>query len=322
MRQQQAVRRAAAAGSSCRCPARRWSAREHRASGRRRAAAPPAGTASSTSFFEHAASRRNCCLLLDTLEEAAGFPTGDLRAGFCPACGFITNMAFDGGRVLQRYEETQGFSQAVRQLRRTWPSAGSSRYDLAGQVVLEIGCGKGEFLDLDGRGRRRLAASASTPASPRTHRLAPRPTGSTLIEDFYSEGYAHLGGRRRRLPAHARAHRSGRRLHGHGAPRHRRPARDGRALRAARRASACSGRWRSGTSTTSSARSRCPRTRPPRARAARRAARRARPCRRSPIDRRTRRHELADRARCARACAGRRPRRRSGGRTPRSRGRR
>ena len=62
-------------------------------------------------FFEQAGIPTNSCLLLDTLEEAAGFPTGDLRLGFCPACGFISNVVFEEAEYSSRYEETQGFSK-------------------------------------------------------------------------------------------------------------------------------------------------------------------------------------------------------------------
>ncbi len=90
----------------------------------------------------------NSCLLVDDRDEALRFPTGDLRLARCPTCGFITNTAFDPARSTYSpdYEETQGFSphfQAfIRNLSREWVD----RYDLRGRHVIEIGCGKGEFL--------------------------------------------------------------------------------------------------------------------------------------------------------------------------------
>ena len=90
----------------------------------------------------------NSCLLVAERGEALSFPRGDLRLAWCGGCGFITNTAFDAGRSTysQDYEETQGFSPRFRDfisdLSRRWVS----RYDLAGKHVVEIGCGKGEFL--------------------------------------------------------------------------------------------------------------------------------------------------------------------------------
>jgi hypothetical protein len=34
-------------------------------------------------------------LLMPTREVAMGYPRGDIRLGFCHACGFISNVAFD-----------------------------------------------------------------------------------------------------------------------------------------------------------------------------------------------------------------------------------
>ncbi len=93
------------------------------------------------------------------------FPRGDLRLGFCAACGFITNTAFDPS--LQdygvAYEETQGFSPTfnafAHELARRWVDALRPR---AASSVLEIGCGKGEFLDRRWASRAPAAASAST----------------------------------------------------------------------------------------------------------------------------------------------------------------
>lgn len=90
----------------------------------------------------------NSCLLVDDKAVALDFPRGDLRLANCSDCGFITNTAFDPARATysQDYEETQAFSPLFRDfigdLSRTWVE----RYDLAGRRVVEIGCGKGEFL--------------------------------------------------------------------------------------------------------------------------------------------------------------------------------
>lgn len=90
----------------------------------------------------------NSCLLLSTKEEAIGFPTGDIHLGFCPACGFIGNLAFDASlaEYSDRYEETQAFSKHFVEFARSLAGSWIDRYDLADKHVVEIGCGKGEFL--------------------------------------------------------------------------------------------------------------------------------------------------------------------------------
>jgi SAM-dependent methyltransferase len=78
------------------------------------------------------------------------FPTGDLSLAFCEACGFIWNRSFDARLVeySPRCEETQGFSPAFREWQLGLARRLIDRYELRDKTILEIGCGKGEFLEL------------------------------------------------------------------------------------------------------------------------------------------------------------------------------
>lgn len=93
------------------------------------------------------------CLLVDTREEAVSFPTGELELVLCRGCGFVCNTRFDASLqgYSERYEETQGFSPRFRQFAEDLARRWADRYDLHGRRVVEIGCGKGEFLQLLGR---------------------------------------------------------------------------------------------------------------------------------------------------------------------------
>jgi len=133
------------------------------------------------------------CLLLEGLEEAVTFPTGRLELGCCPGCGFITNRRFDPATrsYSSLYEETQGFSGrfntflvgVVREL--------IDRYDIRSKTVLEIGCGKGDFLSLlcelgDNRGIGVDPACVPERIRPEVaNRL-------TVITDYYGPRYADL----------------------------------------------------------------------------------------------------------------------------------
>lgn len=90
----------------------------------------------------------NSCLLLSTREESVNFPTGDITLGFCTNCGFISNLAFDVSlaEYSERYEETQAFSKRFVEFARSLAGSWVEKYGLAGKHVVEIGCGKGEFL--------------------------------------------------------------------------------------------------------------------------------------------------------------------------------
>ncbi|HEY5889148.1 MAG TPA: class I SAM-dependent methyltransferase [Acidimicrobiia bacterium] len=85
---------------------------------------------------------------MPTREEAESFPRGRIDLGFCSDCGFIGNTSFEPllTRYSADYEESQAFSARfvdfAGNLARDWVY----RHGLAGKHVVEIGCGKGEFL--------------------------------------------------------------------------------------------------------------------------------------------------------------------------------
>ena len=96
----------------------------------------------------------------DSREEALAFPRGDIELGVCTGCGFICNPAFDPKRTEYsgRYEETQAFSPTFNKFHLALATELVERFELQGKTVVEIGCGKGEF----------LPSSASWAAMPRS----------------------------------------------------------------------------------------------------------------------------------------------------------
>jgi SAM-dependent methyltransferase len=133
----------------------------------------------------------NSCLLFDTAEEARGVRTGKVALGLCEACGLVFNTAFDRARTEYsgRYEETQAFSGTFNRFHVSLADRLIERYDLRGKTVMEIGCGKGEFLMLVAeRGNNRGIG-----IDPGVHpeRLAGTAAERlTFIPDLYSERYA------------------------------------------------------------------------------------------------------------------------------------
>lgn len=101
-------------------------------------------------FHEQKGIPVSSCILLDDRSEALAFPTGDLRLAWCAGCGFITNQAFEPELTTysERYEETQGFSPRFRAFAESLAARWVERHGLRGKHIVEIGCGKGEFLAL------------------------------------------------------------------------------------------------------------------------------------------------------------------------------
>jgi len=92
----------------------------------------------------------NSCLLVEDRARALRFPTGDIVLAVCRRCGFIFNTAWNSERTVYSdlYEETQGFSPTFNVFNRGIAEELVTSYDIRDKTVLEIGCGKGEFLNL------------------------------------------------------------------------------------------------------------------------------------------------------------------------------
>jgi SAM-dependent methyltransferase len=154
---------------------------------------PACGSDGLTPFFEEDSVPTNSCLLLDTPQESASFPRGRLRIAFCDACGFVTNTVFEPGRAeySQRYEETQGFSPRFMAFAQELAHRWVRDFDLSNRTVLEIGCGKGEFLIE----MAKAGAGHCIGIDPGVHpeRIDdPAAAGIEWIIDFYDERYSHL----------------------------------------------------------------------------------------------------------------------------------
>jgi SAM-dependent methyltransferase len=131
--------------------------------------------------------------LLTDRAEAEDYPRGDMELRFCGDCGFIYNSRFEVAlsEYSARYEETQGFSARFNDFARDLAKQWVEKYSLAGRTVLEIGCGKGEFLEMmceAGVGR----GIGIDPSAHPERRQSEAASRIEWITDFYSESYAHL----------------------------------------------------------------------------------------------------------------------------------
>jgi SAM-dependent methyltransferase len=132
-------------------------------------------------------------LLMRSAKEAREYPRGNLRLGFCPACAFVTNTLYD--ETVQEYcsscEESQAFSPTFNKFAEALARRWVERYGIRNKTVLEIGCGKADFLMLlceagDNRG-------IGIDPSCQPQRIPERFSGRVeLIQDKYTEKYAHL----------------------------------------------------------------------------------------------------------------------------------
>jgi SAM-dependent methyltransferase len=129
------------------------------------------------------------CRLTEGRPEAEDFPRGSVHLAFCPACGFLSNAAFDPS--LQDYaasfEETQICSPRFHSYALELASRLIEKYELRGKDVVEIGCSSGYFLRLlcELGGNRGIGIDPNV--------LDERTEGSVrFVKDYYSERHADL----------------------------------------------------------------------------------------------------------------------------------
>jgi SAM-dependent methyltransferase len=83
-------------------------------------------------------------------EEALAIPRKDIVLTFCNGCGFIFNSEFDTtiDYYTQGYEDQQGFSPTFVKFITGVTERFIDRYGIRNKQVVEIGCGKGDFIRL------------------------------------------------------------------------------------------------------------------------------------------------------------------------------
>ncbi len=133
----------------------------------------------------------HCNLLWESKEQALTAPRGDLRLGFCRACGHVYNRAFDPSLMeyTQAYENSLHFSPRFQAYAEALATRLISLYGIRHKDVIDIGCGKGDFLALlCNRGDNR-GYGFDPSFIPEIMEKASAEK-MTIIQDFYSPRYA------------------------------------------------------------------------------------------------------------------------------------
>ena len=96
-------------------------------------------------FYELPGVPVHSVLLMRTLESAVGYSRGDISLAYCPACGFVSNVAFDESfnDYGQQYEETQGFSPTFSTFHRRLVRQLVDRYDISNKMSSRLVVAKG-----------------------------------------------------------------------------------------------------------------------------------------------------------------------------------
>jgi hypothetical protein len=129
---------------------------------------PACGAGGGVSFYEARQVPVHSTRFLADRASALAIPRGDVRLQWCRSCDFISNQRFDPSLVdytVDGYEDSQMSSPTFRAFATELADHLAGRYQLRGGCVLEVGAGRGEFLELMAR-RGDLVGIGVDPASP------------------------------------------------------------------------------------------------------------------------------------------------------------
>lgn len=113
-------------------------------------ACPCCGSDRVEPFFKIASAPIFSLVTVKSQEEALAVPRKDIELGFCHSCGFIFNRLFDTSidYFTLGYEDQQGFSKTFMAYLTRISEGLIELHGLRGKKLMEIGCGKGDFINL------------------------------------------------------------------------------------------------------------------------------------------------------------------------------
>jgi SAM-dependent methyltransferase len=133
----------------------------------------------------------HCNVLWPTREEALAAPRGNIDLAFCGTCGHVFNRSFDPSLMeyTQAYENSLHFSARFQEYATALARRLVDLYAIRGKDVIDIGCGKGDFLAMvceygDNRG------FGFDPSYVPEHMAPERAARMSIVQDFYSAQYA------------------------------------------------------------------------------------------------------------------------------------
>ena len=88
--------------------------------------------------------------IMKEYNEAMQVERKDITLAFCNNCGFVFNSTFDTSidYYTKGYEDQQGFSPTFLKFLTGVTTRFIDKYNIKNKSVIEIGCGKGDFISL------------------------------------------------------------------------------------------------------------------------------------------------------------------------------
>ncbi len=134
-----------------------------------------------------------CNVLYPSEKESRLAPKGDVTLMFCRSCGHLYNGTFDPHRIdyTLEYENSLHYSPRFQDYADNLAGELVERYNLHNKTIVEIACGKGDFLSQLCRlgGNRGIGFDPSYEPGRQGDEM---PGSISIVQDYYSEKYAEL----------------------------------------------------------------------------------------------------------------------------------
>lgn len=146
-------------------------------------------------FYEAKNLPISSCIMFSNQNDAINYPKGDINLGFCNSCGLISNYQFESKKIdySKLTPEEQGSSATFRSFASRLANRLIETYQIREKEILEIGCGRGYFLDLIcALGKNKgVGIDPSIITGDITN---PSSNNLTFIRDYFSDKHAkHVG---------------------------------------------------------------------------------------------------------------------------------
>ena len=134
-----------------------------------------------------------CNVLYSTRDAALAAPKGDINLMFCRTCGHLYNGSFDSRQIdySLEYENSLHYSPRFCEYADALADELVERYDLHGKTIVEIACGKGDFLAqlCNKGGNHGIGFDPSYEPGRHSDEIL---HNVTIVQDYYSDSYADL----------------------------------------------------------------------------------------------------------------------------------
>ncbi|AFZ44057.1 methyltransferase type 12 [Halothece sp. PCC 7418] len=147
-------------------------------------------------FFEMLNVPVFCNVLWSEQQAAKTCQKGDIRLAFCSDCGFIYNTTFDSKLLdyCPDYENSLDFSPRFQAYAKSLGERLIKKYNLYQKKIIEIGCGKGDFLSLLCELGENRGVGFDPSYIEHTEILNLVRDRVEFVQDVYSEKYRHYQG--------------------------------------------------------------------------------------------------------------------------------